>query len=74
MIGSNDSKINMFCIISSQSGNTPTHLMEICGHSAEVTSLRFSNKSLSFLSGSKDGKLKVWTLRNKKWTAATIDL
>lgn len=52
----------------------PMRMCEMCAHDDAVTCLSFANKTLSFVSGGKDGRMNVWSVRGNKIAPTRIEL
>ena len=71
VLGKDDGKVVIFSITK----NEPKRVYEAtaCKEHA-ITGLCFANLSLSFLTGSKDGRIYVWSLMNQTWQKTPIEL
>lgn len=71
VVGTEDGTIAIFLIRK----NEPERVREIKAHDEEITSLSFANHSLlSFLTGSRDGFMKIWSIEDKTWVSTKIKL
>lgn len=68
--GRKDGVVTLFYITK----NEPKRLAILNQHNVEVNSVSFSNHSIRFLTGSKDGLVQLWNYRGKKWSPTIIQL
>ena len=69
--GSTDHYIRVFHV---DGPSGPVKILEIEAHSDHVDSLVFSNWSLRFISGSKDGHAHIWYYERQSWKNLTLDM
>lgn len=70
VLGRDDGKIVIFSI----TNNGPKRVHEITAHEKAITGLSFANNSLNFLTGSKDGRVNLWTIKNERWRPTAMKL
>ena len=63
-VGSTDHHIRVYHV---DAPVEPTKILEIEVHTDQVDSLQFSNRSLRFVSGSKDGTAHIWYYEKQEW-------
>lgn len=63
-VGSTDHYIRVYHV---DAPSGPTKILEMEAHSDQVDSLQFSNRSLRFVSGSKDGTAHIWFYEKQTW-------
>lgn len=63
-IGTNDKYVRVYLV---DGPRGPEKIMEIEAHNDNVDSLQFSNRSMRFISGSKDGTAFVWSYERQTW-------
>ena len=63
-IGTNDKYVRVYLV---EGERGPEKVMEIEAHNDNVDSLQFSNRSMRFVSGSKDGTALIWTYERQTW-------
>lgn len=67
--GSTDHYIRVYHV---NAPREPTKILEIEAHQDHVDSLVFSNRSLRFVSGSKDGHAHIWYFERSAWRNITL--
>lgn len=72
VLSKDDGKVVIFSI----TNNEPKRIYEVtaAAYNHAVTGLCFSNNSLSFLTGSKDGRINLWSIINKRWLQTEMKL
>ncbi|KAF6036259.1 BRWD3 [Bugula neritina] len=68
--GSTDSVIRIYSFPALQ----PEKIAELEAHSAEVDSIRYSNSSERFISGSKDGTARIWRNVKNSWFSLSLSM
>ncbi|CAH2219138.1 bromodomain and WD repeat-containing 1 [Pelobates cultripes] len=68
--GASDHAIRMYYF----GRETPEKMSELEGHSGIIDSIQFSNHSERFLSGSKDGTVRIWYLQKQEWNSLLLDM
>ena len=68
--GSKDATVSIFYI----NNNKPMRVGRISAHSNEVNSIQYAYTTNRFISGSKDGTVRMWSYdAKKKWNSILID-
>ena len=69
--GTKDGTVSMFYI----NNNKPIRVGRIKSHLSEVNSIQYAYLGNKFISGSKDGEVKIWNYDSKKkWNFISIDV
>ncbi|KAK9511582.1 hypothetical protein O3M35_000212 [Rhynocoris fuscipes] len=61
--GSADHYVRVYCM----DGEQPHRIMEMEKHTDRVDSIQWANRSLQFISGSKDGTAVIWRFKAQNW-------
>lgn len=62
--GSADHHVRVYCM---RGDEGPHRILEMQAHTDRVDSIQWSNRSLKFVSGSKDGTALIWNFECQQW-------
>ncbi|CAI9738520.1 PH-interacting protein-like isoform X2 [Octopus vulgaris] len=68
--GSSDHVVRVYCFMST----VPEKICELESHTDRVDSIQYSNRSIRFVSGSRDGTARVWRYERQEWKAMVLNM